>query len=78
MIETKDIPDYAICQKCGQPMRVVELGPQAARLGVKIAEGSYVIECCSHELTIDDEPVRIALKDLLLAYHRQKATSRCS
>ena len=78
MIDVRNIPDYAICHKCGQPMKVVELGPQAARLGVKIPDGSYVIECCGHELTIDDEPARLALKNLLLAYHGQEASAQRS
>ena len=75
MVEIKDIPDYTICHKCGRPMKVVELGPQAAKLGVKIAPGSYVIECCGYELTIEDEPARVALKNLLLTYHGQETAT---
>jgi hypothetical protein len=61
MIAINDLPDLAICHVCGQPMRVVELGPEAARLGVKVPDGSYVIECCGHELTMEDESARVEL-----------------
>lgn len=76
MILIKDIPEYAVCHKCGLPMKVVDLESQAARLGVKVPHGSYVIECCGGELTIDDEPTAKMVKNLLLEYHGQgKATA---
>ena len=52
-------------------MHVIELGSQAARLGVTVPPGSFVIECCDRELTIDDEVEAENLKRLLVAYHAQ-------
>lgn len=76
MVRLEDIPECAICPRCGQPYRVVDLGPQAARLGVKIPEGSFVFRCCGNgELTIEDEVAELKLRDLLLAYHGQAKTS---
>lgn len=73
MIRKEDIPEMAICPRCGQPMKVVDLAPQAARLGVRVPEGSFVIECCGTELTIDDDDLAIRVRDLLLAYHWEQA-----
>lgn len=72
MVRLEDIPECAICPRCGQPYKVVDLGPRAARLGVKVPEGSFVFRCCGNgELTIEDEVAELKLKDLLLAYHGQ-------
>jgi hypothetical protein len=72
VVRIEDIPECAICSKCGQPMKVVDLGPRAARLGVKVPEGSFVFKCCGGgELTIDDELAALKLKDLLPEYHSQ-------
>lgn len=71
MVRKEDIPDLAICPKCNQPMNVVDLAPQAARLGMRVPEGSFVIECCGTELTIDDDELAIRVRDLLLAYHQE-------
>ena len=76
MVRLEDIPECAICPRCGQPYKVVDLAPQAARLGVKVPEGSFVFRCCGNgELTIDDEVAELKLRDLLLAYHGQEQTS---
>lgn len=64
-----DIPECAICPRCGSPMKVVFLAPQAARLGLTIQAGAFVIECCDRILTIDDEDSAKKTRDILLAYH---------
>jgi hypothetical protein len=75
MVRLEDIPKYAICRNCGQPYQVVDLGPLAARLGVKIPDGSFVFRCCgSAELTIEDEVAELKLRELLIAYHSQEKT----
>jgi hypothetical protein len=69
----------AICHKCGQPYKVVDLGPQAASLGLTIPESSFnfVFECpCGgSELTIDDDIAALELRELLLTYHNQGNSS---
>jgi hypothetical protein len=72
MVRIEDIPEYAICQTCGKPLKVVDLGPQVAKLGFKVPERSFVFACCGNgELTIDDDLAALRLKELLLAYHEQ-------
>ena len=72
MVHLEDIPECAICPRCGQPYKVVDLAPQAARLGVKVPEGSFVFRCCGDgELTIEDEAAELRLRDLLIKYHSQ-------
>jgi hypothetical protein len=76
MVRLEDIPECAICPRCGQPYKVIDLGQQAARLGVKVPEGSFVFRCCGNgELTIEDEVAELRLRDLLLAYHAQQKTT---
>jgi hypothetical protein len=76
MVRIEDIPECAICPTCGNPYKVIDLGPQAARRGLKVPEGSFVFECCGDgELTIDDDVAALKLRDLLLAYHSQSKTS---
>jgi hypothetical protein len=73
MTRLEDIPEFAICPKCGQPLKVIDLALQAARLGLRLPEGSFVFRCCGNgELTIDDDLARLRLRDLLLAYHESK------
>jgi hypothetical protein len=67
----KDIPDMAICHKCGEPMQVVDLVSQAEQLGFGLPEGAFVVECCGTELTVDDDDLAIRIRGLLLEYHRQ-------
>ena len=67
MVRIEDIPECAICSRCGQPMKVVDLTARAAKLGVKTSEGSFVFKCCGNgELTIDDEVAALKLRSLLL------------
>jgi len=70
MIQQSDIPDLAICHKCGNPMKAIDLAAKAKRLGFHEPEGSFVIECCGSELTVEDEDAAEQLRDLLLAYHQ--------
>jgi hypothetical protein len=73
MVTLGEIPEFAICPRCGQPFKVVYLEPLAAELGRQVPEGSFVLRCCNGvELTLDDEPTRQMLKELLLKYHRQE------
>jgi hypothetical protein len=73
VVRLEDIPECAICPRCGQPYKVIDLGPQGASLGIKVPEGSSVFRCCGNgELTIEDEIAMSSLKDLLLAYHAQQ------
>ncbi len=69
MFARDQIPDMAICHKCGNPMRVVDLNAQARRLGVQVPDESFVIECCGSELTVEDEEAARQLRDLLAEYH---------
>lgn len=69
MIQKTEIPELAICHKCGEPMKVIDLTAKAAKLGVQVPEGSFSIECCGSQLTIEDDAAAERLKDLLLAYH---------
>lgn len=71
MTEKKDIPDCAICPKCEEPMKVIDLYAKAAEIGFRVDPGSYVIKCCGYELTIENELASDQLRDLLLAYHRE-------
>jgi len=77
MVRIEDIPECAICPQCGQPYKVRDLGPQAAGIGLKVPDESFVFECCGDgELTIDDDVAASRLKNLLVAYHSQKKTSK--
>jgi elongation factor P--(R)-beta-lysine ligase len=67
MVLFNDIPEYAICHKCGKPMKVIDLH---AKYGMR--EGAFTIECCEHELTIEDDQEAEEVKEILLAYHRQE------
>lgn len=72
MIRVEDIPECAICPSCGKPFRVVDLAPQAAALGVRVPQDSFVFQCCGDtELTIEDEGAELELRDLLLQFHAQ-------
>lgn len=55
MIQKTEIPELAICHKCGEPMQVIDLAAKAAKLGVHVAEGSFSIECCDFQLSIDND-----------------------
>lgn len=46
MIRKEDIPELAICHKCGQPMKVVDVTALAESLGYKAKSTSYTAECC--------------------------------
>jgi len=71
MITKDQIPEEAICHVCGEPMKVIDLTAKAAELGMSVPEeNSYVIECCNHELTIEDDEEFRQLRDMLLEYHR--------
>lgn len=70
MIRKSEIPEIAICDKCDEPMKVIELSEKAAKLGVQVTKGSYSIECCGFQLTIDDNDAHAELVNILLAYHR--------
>jgi hypothetical protein len=72
MIHLNDIPECAICPSCGQPMKVIDLFAKAAALGFRVNPGDYVIKCCGHELTVEDEAAAEKLRDLLLAYQIQE------
>lgn len=71
MFTIDDVPELAICPKCGNPMKVVFLEPLATKLGFKVDEGAFSIECCGGELTIDDNDLANRLKEVLLAYHQK-------
>ena len=72
MVTKEDIPEVAICHKCGGPMQVIDLSAQAQQLGVRVPkENSYVLECCGFEQTIDDPVEAQQILQLLLAYHAQ-------
>jgi hypothetical protein len=76
VVRIEDIPECAICPRCGQPYKVIDLAAKAARLGGKVPEGSFVFRCCgSGELTIEDEVAELRLRDLLLEYHRERNTA---
>ena len=70
MIDDRIRPDenyMPICHICGKPMQLVGLRAKAARLGVRLPndEEQYVIQCCGHEMTIDDpELAEIATRNL--------------
>jgi len=66
-----DVPEIAICPKCGTPMKVVFWEPLASRLGMKSREGASSIECCGGQLEIDDSDLANRLKEILLAYHQE-------
>lgn len=74
MIHLSDIPECAICPKCSQPMKVIDLFAKAAKLGFRVNRGDYVIKCCSYELNVEDDVASDKLRDLLLAYHAQENT----
>ena len=76
MIQKSDIPELAVCQKCGNPMKVIDVAAKARALGVYRPEGSFVIECCGAELTIEDEDAAQRLRDLLLAYHAAHSATK--
>ncbi|WP_339676851.1 hypothetical protein [uncultured Gimesia sp.] len=71
MIQKTDIPDFAICHRCGEPMKVIDLTAKAKKLGFHVVEGSFSIECCDFQLSIDDDDEADCLKNMLLAYHNQ-------
>src|SRR4051794_18378208 len=64
------IPAEAICHVCGKPMRVIRSEGLAAAMGFKVPEGQIVtIECCDHQLRIEDEEVKSEVVSLLEASH---------
>ena len=69
MVTKGEIPDMAICHKCGNPMRVVDLNAKARRLAVQVPDESFLIKCCESELTIEDEEAARQVRDLLAEYH---------
>jgi hypothetical protein len=76
MVRLEDIPEFAICSKCGRPYQVVDFSAKAASLGLKAPVDSFVFKCCGGgELTIEDEDAELELRDLLLAYHAQQNKS---
>ncbi len=77
MVQKDDIPEAAICPKCGNPMQAVDLHLKAAKLGAHLPEGSYAIGCCGFELTIENDDVAQQLINLLLAYHREHPSTAC-
>lgn len=72
MVTREQIPEIAICHKCGEPMKVVNLHENAERLGVKLSRDSFVIECCGSALTIENDFAYEELRDLLLSYHQMQ------
>jgi hypothetical protein len=73
MIRKDNIPEIAICHQCGEPMRVVDVGALAKSLGYQLPRGSYAVECCGFELTVDDPDKAKQIVEMLLEYHSQKA-----
>ncbi len=70
MVTEFEIPTEAICHVCGKPMRVIHHEGRAAALGFKIPDGGiFTIECCGHQLRIDDEDVEREIVKLLESYH---------
>lgn len=72
----EDIPDIAICHRCGNPMKVIYLEPLAIELGMKVRRGAFVIECCDSQLTIEDEAASMTVRDLLAKYHSAQSNTR--
>ncbi len=70
-IRKSDIPEYAICHVCGNPMQVVDVRELARQLGCVVGEGAFAIKCCNFHLTIDDNNQAKEIRDLLIAYHAQ-------
>ncbi len=72
MIRKDGIPALAICQKCGEPMRVVDVAAVAKSLGYRVQSGAYALECCGFELTVDDADKAKQIAEMLLEYHSQR------
>jgi hypothetical protein len=70
MVQVEDIPEFAICHRCGKPCKVV-FYLETPKPGVKLPD-DFVFECCHFELTIEDDVDALKLRDLLLAYHGQR------
>ena len=71
MIDTDEIPEFLICHVCGRPMKLVDVSALARSLGSILRSGSYSIECCDFELTIDDPDLASEALRTLLEYHSQ-------
>ncbi|QDU98089.1 hypothetical protein [Lignipirellula cremea] len=76
MIRKEDIPEIAICHICGEPMQTVDVAALARSLGYKVQSGSYSVECCGYELTVDDPVQGTQIVDILLAYRDLKRDSK--
>ena len=71
MVHKEDIPEVAICHVCSQPMKVVDVAALAKSLGYTVKSGSYALECCGFELTIDNPKLAKNVVELLLEYYSQ-------
>lgn len=72
MIRKQDIPEIAICHKCGNPMKVIDVSALAKSLGYTAPSGLYALQCCGFEQTIDDPEHATQILDILLAYYAQE------
>jgi hypothetical protein len=71
MLRREDIPEIAICHVCGQPMKIIDVSALAKSLGYTVRSGSYALECCGFEQTIEDPELAKHVLTLLLEYHSQ-------
>lgn len=60
-----------LCHVCGKPMKMNGIRAKALKLGLRLPndEEQYVIQCCGHELTIDDPAMAEAAFRNLKKYH---------
>ena len=78
MIRKEDIPEIAICHVCGQPMKIINVSALAKSLGYTVKSGSYALECCGFELTIDDPKLAKHVVELLLECQSQTPLGKFS
>ena len=72
MVSKDDIPEVAMCHVCGEPMKVIDVSELAKSLGYKVAEGSFALECCGFEQTIENAEEAKRVRLLLQAYHSER------
>lgn len=73
MVSRDDIPEVAICHVCGEPMKVIDVTELAKSLGYRVTEGSFALECCGFEQTIENAEEAKRIRVLLQTYYSERA-----